>query len=131
MTIKHLIISGGGPLGFRFLSALETLSIENFWNVNDIESIYGTSIGSIIGTIICLKYDWETLNNYVINRPWHDSIKITPKQLFESYYNKGIFDKKIVEILFKPLLQAKDLSLLITLQELYNYSNIDLHIFTF
>ena len=131
MTIKHLVISGGGPVGIRFLSALETLNLENYWNIDDIESIYGTSIGCILGVMICLKYDWETLNNYIINRPWHDAIKVTPKQLFESYYNKGIFDKKIVEILFKPLLQAKDLSLLITLQELYNYSNIDLHIFTF
>jgi predicted acylesterase/phospholipase RssA len=131
MTIKHLVISGGGPLGIRFLSALEILNLENYWKLDEIESIYGTSIGSILGAMICLKYDWETLNNYIINRPWHDSIKVTPKQLFESYYNKGIFDRKIVEIVFKPLLQAKDLSLTITLEELYNYSNIDFHIFTF
>ena len=131
MTIKHLIISGGGPLGIRFLSALETLNLENYWNIDNIESIYGTSIGSILGAMFCLKYDWETLNNYIINRPWHDAIKVTPKQLFESYYNKGIFDKKILEVIFKPLLQAKDLSLSITLQELFNYSNIDLHIFSF
>ena len=131
MPIKHLIISGGGPVGMRFLSALETLNLENYWNINNIESIYGTSVGSMIGTMICLKYDWETLNNYIINRPWHDVVKVTPKQLFESYYNKGIFDKKIIETVFKPLLQAKDLSLSITLQEFYNYSNIDLHIFSF
>lgn len=131
MTIKHIVISGGGPVGIRFLSALETLNLQNYWNLNDIESIYGTSIGSVLGAMICLKYDWDTLNNYIINRPWHDAIKVEPKQLFESYYNKGIFDKKIVEMLFKPLLQAKDLSLAITLEEFYIYSNIDLHIFTF
>jgi len=131
MTIKHLVISGGGPVGIRFLSALETLNLENYWKLDEIESIYGTSIGSVLGAMICLKYDWETLNNYIINRPWHDAIKVTPKQLFESYYNKGIFDRKIVEILFKPLLQAKDLNLSITLEEFYNYSNIDFHIFTF
>ena len=131
MTIKHLIISGGGPVGMRFLSVLETLNLENYWNIDNIESIYCTSVGSMLGTIICLRYDWETLNNYIINRPWHDVVKVTPKQLFESYYNKGIFDKKIIEIVFKPLLQAKDLSLSITLQEFYNYSNVDLHIFSF
>ena len=131
MPIKNLIISGGGPVGMRFLSALETLNLENYWNIDNIESIYGTSIGSMLGTMICLKYDWETLNNYIINRPWHDVVKVTPKQLFESYYNKGIFDKKIIEMVFKPLLQAKDLSLSITLKEFYDYSNIDLHIFSF
>jgi predicted patatin/cPLA2 family phospholipase len=131
MTIKHLIISGGGPLGIRFLGALETLNLKKYWNIEEIESIYGTSIGSVLGAMICLKYDWETLDNYIINRPWHDSIKVTPKQLFESYYNKGLFNKLVLEIIFKPLLEAKELNLSITLKELFNYSQIDLHIFTF
>lgn len=131
MTIKHLVISGGGPLGLRYLGALEKLEQEKFWNIDDIESIYGTSIGSIIGTFICLKYDWETLNKYIIERPWHDAFKVNPKQIFDSYYNKGLFDKKLAEIIFKPLLQAKDLDLNITLKEFYEFSKIDLHIFTF
>ena len=131
MTIKHLVISGGGPLGFRYLGSLEKLEQEGFWNINNIESIYGTSIGSIIGAFICLKYDWETLNKYIIERPWHDAFKVNPKQIFDSYYNKGLFDKKLAEIIFKPLLEAKDLSLNITLKDFYEYSNIDLHIFTF
>jgi len=131
MPIKHLVISGGGPLGLRYLGALEKLEQEEFWKLDDIESIYGTSIGSIIGAFICLKYDWETLNKYIIERPWHDAFKVNAKQIFDSYYNKGLFDKKLAEIIFKPLLQAKDLNLTITLQEFYEYSKIDLHIFTF
>lgn len=131
MTIKHLVISGGGPLGLRYLGALEKLEYEGFWKLENIESIYGTSIGSIIGVFICLKYDWETLNKYIIERPWHDAFKVYPKQIFDSYYNKGLFDIKLAEIIFKPLLQAKDLDLNITLQEFYEYSKIDLHIFTF
>jgi len=131
MTIKHLVISGGGPLGLRYLGALEKLEQEDFWKLDDIESIYCTSIGSIIGAFICLKYDWETLNKYIIERPWHDAFKVNAKQIFDSYYNKGLFDKKIAEIIFKPLLQAKDLDLNITLKEFYEFSKIDLHIFTF
>lgn len=131
MPIKHLVISGGGPLGFRYLGALQKLQEERFWCLDDIESIYGTSIGAIIGTFICLKYDWETLNKYIIERPWHDAFKVNAKQLFDSYYNKGLFDKKLAEIIFKPLLEAKDLTLNITLKEFYEFSRIDLHIFTF
>ena len=131
MTIKHLVISGGGPLGLRYLGALEKLEQEQFWQLNNIESIYGTSIGSIIGAFICLKYDWDTLNTYIIERPWHEAFKVNVKQIFDSYYNKGLFDKKLAEIIFKPLLQAKDLNLNITLKEFYEYSKIDLHIFTF
>jgi predicted acylesterase/phospholipase RssA len=131
MTIKHLVISGGGTLGLRYLGALEKLEKEGFWNFGNIESIYGTSIGSIIGAFICLKYDWDTLNRYIIERPWNDAFRVNARQIFDSYYNKGLFDKKIAEIIFKPLLQAKDLNLNITLQELYDFSKIDLHIFTF
>jgi predicted acylesterase/phospholipase RssA len=131
MTIKHLVISGGGPIGLRYLGALEKLEQESFWQFDNIESIYGTSIGSIIGAFICLKYDWETLNKYIIERPWHDAFKLNPKQIFDSYYNKGLFDNKIADIIFKPLLEAKDLKLNITLKEFYEYSKIDLHIFTF
>ena len=131
MPIKHLVISGGGPLGLRYLGALEKLEETGFWNFDDIESIYSTSIGSIIGAFICLKYDWDTLNTYIIDRPWHEAFKVNVKQIFDSYYNKGLFDKKLADIIFKPLLEAKDLSLNITLKEFYDYSKIDLHIFTF
>lgn len=131
MTIKHLVIGGGGPLGLRFLGALEQLEETKFWDFNNIESIYGTSVGSIVGAFICLKYDWNTLNKYIIERPWHDAFKINAKQIFDSYYNKGLFDKTLAEIIFKPLLQAKDLDLNITLKAFYEFSKIDFHIFTF
>ena len=131
MTIKHLVISGGGPLGLRYLGALEKLEKENFWKVDNIETIYGTSVGSMIGVFICLKYDWETLNKYIIERPWNEVFKVNAKQIFDSYYNKGLFDKKIVEIIFKPLLQAKNIELNVTLKEFYEFTKIDFHIFTF
>jgi predicted acylesterase/phospholipase RssA len=131
MTIKHLVIAGGGPLGYTFLGALEHLNEEKYWLIENIESIYATSIGCIIGVFICLKYDWETLNKYVIERPWHDAFKLSGKQIFEAYYNKGLFDRTFMDIIFKPLLEAKDLSLSITLKEFYEYSKINLHIFSF
>lgn len=131
MTIKHLVIAGGGPLGLRFLGALQKLEKESFWKLENIESIYGTSAGTMIGAMLCLNYDWETLNKYIIERPWHDAFKVHARQIFDSYYNKGLFDKKFTEIIFKSLLEAKDLNLNITLKELYDYSKIDLHLFTF
>ena len=131
MPIKHLVISGGGPVGFTYLGALEYLNKSQFWNRENIESIYATSIGSVIATCICLNYDWETLNKYVLERPWHEVFKISGQQIFDSYYKKGLYDKKILETVLKPLLEAKDLSVKITLKEVYEYSKIDLHIFTF
>ena len=131
MTIKHLVIAGGGPLGLCFLGALEHLHEKKIWNIQDIQSVYATSIGTIIGTFICLKYDWETLNKYIIERPWHDAFRVTGKQIFDAYRKKGLFDKKLAEIIFSPLLKAKDLSVDITLKEFYEYSKIDFHLYAF
>ena len=131
MPIKHLVIAGGGPIGLQFLGALQHLNEEGFWKFEDIESIYATSIGTFLGAFICLKYDWPTINTYIIDRPWHDVFKLNGKQIFDAFYYKGLYDKKIIETTFKPLLEAKDLSLNITLKEFYEYSKIEFHLYAF
>jgi len=131
MPIKHLILSGGGPIGLQFLGVLEHLNKAGFWTLENIETIYATSIGTMVGTSIALKYDWDTLNKYVIERPWHDALKINGKQIFDAFYKKGLYDIKTIEIIFKPLLEAKDLSLKITLKEFYEYTKIEFHLYTF
>jgi predicted acylesterase/phospholipase RssA len=131
MTIKHLVIAGGGPILVQVLGALQHLEKQNFIDLNNIETIYGTSAGAIMGILICLKFDWETINDYIIKRPWQDVFSIKVENIFDAYTKKGIFDHKIIEKCFRPLLDAKDLSLEITLEEFYNYSKIDLHLFSF
>ena len=42
MTIKHLVIGGGGPFGLCALGALKYLHEKEFWNINNIKSIYAT-----------------------------------------------------------------------------------------
>ena len=131
MTIKHLVISGGGAIGLNYLGILQYLNEQNFWKIEDIESIYTTSVGVFVAIVLCLHYDWETLSTYFIERPWKDVFNVSAKQIWDAYYNKGIYDKKILETIFKPLLIAKDLSLSITLEEFYEYSKKDLFFYTF
>lgn len=131
MTIKHLVISGGGPIMLQNLAIIQYLERNEFMNINNIESIYGTSAGAIVGVLICLKFDWDTINDYIIKRPWKDVFNIKTKQIFESYTKKGIFDEKTVEKCFKPLFDAKDMSMHITLKEFYEKTNIDLHMYSF
>jgi predicted acylesterase/phospholipase RssA len=131
MPIKHLVLSGGGPIMIQLLGAIQHLEANNFIDFKNIESIYGTSAGAIIGVIICLKYDWETINEYIIKRPWQDVFKIKVDKIFESYSKKGIFDLKTIEKCFKPLFDAKDVPMDITLEDFYKYSNIELHLFSF
>jgi predicted acylesterase/phospholipase RssA len=131
MTIKHLIISGGGPIMIQVLGAIQYLEKNNFINMNTIESIYGTSAGAIVGILICLKFDWETINDYIIKRPWKDVFPIKVQNIFDAYTKKGIFDIKTVEKCFKPLLDAKDIPMDINLEDFYKLSNIELHLFSF
>jgi predicted acylesterase/phospholipase RssA len=131
MTIKHLVISGGGPILIQILGAIQHLEKNNIIKINDLESIYGTSAGAIIGILICLKFDWETINDYIIKRPWHDVFPIKVQNIFDAYTKKGIFDIKTVEKCFKPLLDAKDISMDINLEDFYKITKIELHVFSF
>ena len=131
MTIKHIIMSGGGPIMITILAAIQELEKSEFLNINDIESIYGTSAGAIIGVMIALKYEWETINDYIIKRPWHDVFPIKVQNILDAYTKKGIFDIKTIEKCFKPLFDAKDIPLDISLKDFYELTKIELHMFTF
>jgi predicted acylesterase/phospholipase RssA len=131
MTIKNIVFSGGGHTLYQSLGIIQTLEKNDIWKIENIEKIYGTSAGALLGAILCLKFDWDTLNDYFLNRPWHDVYNIDINTIFALFSKKGFFNRNQVELSFKPLLHAKDLRLDITLKEFYEYSNIELHIFTF
>jgi len=131
MTIKHLVISGGGPIMIQVLAAIQHLEQNSFLSLETIESIYGTSAGAIVGVLMCLKFDWETINDYIIKRPWQDVFPVKVQNIFDAYTKKGLFDSKTIEKCFKPLLDAKDIPMDIQLADFYKLSNIELHFFSF
>lgn len=129
--IKHLVVSGGGPTMIQTLGSIQHLEENKFIDINNIKTIYGTSAGAIIGVLICLKFDWITLHDYIIKRPWHEVFPIKVQNIFDAYTKKGIFDEKTIIKCFKPLFDAKDISLNISLKEFFEYSKIELHMFSF
>jgi predicted acylesterase/phospholipase RssA len=131
MTIKHLVLSGGGPIMVQLLGAIQQLETKQFMDLKQIESIYSTSAGAIVGVLVSLKYDWVTIYDYIIKRPWQEVFKIKADTIFESYSKKGMFDLKTLEKCFKPLFDAKDIPMDITLEDFYKYSNIEFHVFSF
>ena len=130
MTIRHLVIPGGGPTGFQAIGALQHLEKSGFWNINDIKTIYATSVGAIISLLLALKFEWDAINDYVILRPWQEVYNVNISQIFESYAKKGIFDGSSMEIFYKPFFEARDLPLTMTMKEFYEYSGIELHFFS-
>lgn len=130
MPIKHLVISGGGPTGVIALGALQHLEKQQFWNIENIESIYCTSAGSLLGVLVALKFDWDSINDYIIKRPWHEAFHLSVSQIFEAYNKKGLFDKKVIDLFFKPFFNSRDISMKMTMREFYEYTKIEFHVFS-
>jgi predicted acylesterase/phospholipase RssA len=131
MTIKHLVISGGGPIMIQILAAIQELESKKYLDMNNIETIYGTSAGAILAIMFSLQFDWETLNDYIIKRPWQELFSIKVQNILDAYTKKGIFDYKTIEKCFKPLFEAKDITLDITLDEFYKLTKKEIHMFAF
>jgi len=129
-TIKHLVISGGGTYGVLAYGALRETNRGGFWKMENIKSIHTVSIGCILATILLLQYDWETIDEYLIKRPWEKVFKYDIQSMFNAYENRGLFDKKLIIDIMKPLLLGKDMVLDITLKDLYEKTQVDLHLYT-
>jgi predicted acylesterase/phospholipase RssA len=132
MTIKHIVISGGGPTGLLSYGAAKYLEQQQFWSMENIESIYGTSIGALFGVILSLHHDWKTIDDYIIKCPWNTILQknSTFHDVVDVYTNKGIMSGDFFDIIMKPLLLAKDLTLDVTLDELYQFNKKEIHIMT-
>lgn len=129
MVIKHIVICGGGPTGLLSYGAAKYLAQQGFWSYDDIETIYGTSIGALIGAMLCLNHEWTTLDDYIIKRPW-EKVVVESLEMFELFSCKGMAKLKLLDDIMQPLLESKDLSLATTLAEFHAYSGISLNVFT-
>lgn len=128
--IKSIVLSGGGPAGFSMYGVLRESNKSGFWDLNNIETIYGTSVGTILGLIISLNYDWEILDNYIINRPWQQIFKFDMVYLISAIHKKGIYDINIIQDIFTPLFNGKDIPLDITMADYYEKTKIEFHFYT-
>ena len=128
--IKHLVLSGGGVVGFSFYGLLRETNKRGLWDISNIETIYGTSVGSIISIFIALKYEWDTLDDFIIKRPWQNVYKLSIDSFLYAFHNKGILDKKIMEHTFSPLFKGKDIDINVTMKEFYEITKIEMHIMT-
>lgn len=130
MTIKHLVFGGGGPSCFLIYGAVRELNILNYWNIDDIQSIYGCSSGAWLGLLISLGFDWETLDTYLIKRPWEKMINIGPTEVINSFSTKGLVSSEFIANTVKPVLQARDLDVNCTFLQHYEATGIEIHFYT-
>ena len=131
-TLKHIVISGGSDKGFSYYAALRESHRAGFWKLENIETVYGTSVGSIFAIFIVLlnHFSWEIYDNFLLKRPWHHIMNFNVQIIAQSIQQKGIFGSKVIEDILAPLFHAIDLSLNITMREFYEFTGIELHITT-
>jgi len=128
-NIKHIVLSGGGIIGFAQYGVLRESNLRGLWSFENIESIYGISVGCIVGLFISLNFEWDVLDDYLIKRPWQNVINFTMNSLIQSFDSRGILDKNIIYEIIQPLFRAKNIDIECTMKELYEITKIDLHIF--
>lgn len=125
--IKHIVCSGGGLAGFAFYGAIKESHKQGLWQIENIQTIYGTSVGTIIAVMLALKYDWETIDDYLIKRPWQNVFTFNLYSILDTINKRGMFGIEIIQDIFLPLFNGKDIRMDITLLEFYKLTNIEIH----
>jgi predicted acylesterase/phospholipase RssA len=130
--IKHLVLSGGGWKGFYMMGAIDNLLEKKYFNIEEIESIWGTSVGSLIGIMLCLKIDWSVILEFCKNIKFktEDYEKINFDTFIKIYKTCGYLNKDYFNPLENLFLANKLDMNTITLKEFYDFSGKDLHIFS-
>lgn len=127
--IKHLVISGGGPNGITQLGVLKHLVDQQYIQLDKIESVYGTSVGALLGLFIVLRYDMDVLCDFFIKRPWDKVLSFELMDLMHMFQNNGYIEMDFIVDMMDRLIGALDLSTSITLQELYDLTHIEFYIY--
>jgi NTE family protein len=130
--IKHLLMSGGGATGFAYYGVLRESHKEGFWNIKDIQSIHGVSCGALFAFIVLFisHFTWDELDDFMIKRPWEQIFNLSPDKLMCLYKNIGVFGKDTLVEIISPILNAVDLPINTTMQELYEFTGIEVHFYT-
>jgi hypothetical protein len=120
-------MAGDQPLNERALSKLRWRSRRGLLEINNIDSIHATSVGSMIGVFLALKYDMGEVEEYLVKRPWNRVFQFTLPNLLSAVERRGIFDQSALREMFLPFFLARDLSIDMTLREFYDVTRVDFH----
>lgn len=129
--IRHLVLSGGGGAGWAFYGALRESNKAGFWDIKDIKTTHGVSVGAIFLTFIATvdKIGWEDYDDFCVKRPWETVLELSIDKLLNVYSKVGICDRNTVENIVSPLLRALELPLNVTLKEFHEFTGIESHIY--
>ena len=86
MTIKHIVLCGGGPVGLVSYGAIKKLINEKIIIYENIKSIYSTSVGCFISFIFLLNFNFEWIDDFIIKRPWENLLNFSSTDYLSLFY---------------------------------------------
>lgn len=127
--IEHLVLSGGLEKGLLQIGVLEAMESQDEFAVGNLTSIYGTSIGAVIGAMLCAGLSATNVASYMIARPIARDFE-TACLDERSHPQKGIVSGILFKLYLSNVFKAINLDENATMLDLYEYSGIKLHVFT-
>lgn len=127
--IKHLVISGGGPLMFYGFNILKNLLKNGLLQMDTLQSIHATSSGSILSVLLLVNLDIETISDYIIEFPYNKFFKVSFDNIININKNKGLLNTAILDHYIDSVLKTANIETGITLGDFYAKTHIDLHIY--
>jgi predicted acylesterase/phospholipase RssA len=129
MVYKHIVLPGGATRGLNDYGALSYYIKNGVVSLDNIESIHGTSIGAIMGALLCLKHPINEYDDYLINCMYDKIFYIDPENIVNILQSSGLFHSDCFINYLKPFLEANDMNVSITLKEFYEKTKISLYIY--
>lgn len=124
--LKNLVFSGGGVRGLSFIGCLEALKENKL--LDNIVSISGTSMGSIITLGLVLGYTVNEIKKIFLNLDLNKILDINEEHILDYMNCFGVDNgdkfKKVISIIIKKKLNVNS----ITFEELYEKTKIEMNI---
>jgi predicted acylesterase/phospholipase RssA len=118
MNIKNLVLSGGSSKGYSYIGVFKALEENNI--TTNINTIIGTSVGSIYATLFTMKYKYDDFKKYIEKELHIEDISID--YLFDNF---GVYTgKEIIEMMEDFIKDRYNIN--ITFRDLFNITNLKL-----
>ena len=122
--IENLVFKGGGVLGIAYAGAIETLEEKGI--LKNIKRVAGTSAGSIIATLIALKFNSKEIKSILNSTDFKDFVDGGDLSRIVSTY--GIYKGDFLLQWLKDLIKIKTGSADTTFGDLFNKNFLDLRV---
>ena len=125
-NIKHLVLSGGGFLGFGYIGTFRYL--EDITIIKNIKTITGCSAGAIFGSLCAVNYTSIEMEKIITEASFKSYINISADSILNFFMSKGLSSCNEFLEFIRYLMKNKTNNPDITFKEVYDIYGINLQI---